>query len=78
LIILFGLGCFISILTWVQIIALVVARFIFYKPLEGWLSLFVAIQFFGGLSLIANGIVGLYVSKIFTEVKARPRTLELD
>jgi hypothetical protein len=32
----------------------------------------VTISFFGGLNLLAIGIVGLYVAQIFTEVKARP------
>ena len=39
----------------------------------GWTSLILSIWFLGGLQLIAIGLVGLYVGKIFEEVKHRPR-----
>jgi hypothetical protein len=32
----------------------------------------VAILFLSGIQLLALGVVGLYLSKIFNEVKARP------
>lgn len=38
----------------------------------GWTSIFAAITFFGGMQLMATGIVGLYVGSIFEEVKRRP------
>lgn len=38
----------------------------------GWTSLAVLISFFGGLILASIGIVGLYVGKIFEQVKSRP------
>lgn len=38
----------------------------------GWASTIVTISFFGGLNLLAIGIVGLYIAQIFAEVKARP------
>lgn len=39
----------------------------------GWTSLMLSVWFLGSLILIALGIVGVYVGKIFTEVKHRPR-----
>lgn len=71
-------GVIISLLAWLEIAMLLIARFVYFKPLAGWLSIFVAVQFFGGLILLSNGFIGLYVAKIFSEVKNRPRTLELD
>jgi hypothetical protein len=38
----------------------------------GWASTMVTISFFGGLNLLAIGIVGLYVAQVFAEVKGRP------
>lgn len=38
----------------------------------GWTSLMLSLWFISGILLIALGIVGLYVGKIFREVKARP------
>jgi hypothetical protein len=39
----------------------------------GWPSLMLSVWFLGSLILMAVGIVGEYIGKIFVEVKARPR-----
>lgn len=39
----------------------------------GWSSLMCSIWFLSGLQIIALGIVGEYIGKIYTEVKARPK-----
>lgn len=41
--------------------------------LPGWTSLMLSVWFLGSLILIALGIVGEYIGKIFAEVKHRPR-----
>lgn len=41
---------------------------------DGWASLMVSIWFLGGLITFSVGIVGIYIAKIFTEVKDRPYT----
>jgi len=38
----------------------------------GWTSLTIVILFFGSANLVAVGLVGIYLAKIFEEVKARP------
>jgi dolichol-phosphate mannosyltransferase len=38
----------------------------------GWTSMIVAIFFIGGLILANLGVVGLYLGKVFNEVKERP------
>jgi dolichol-phosphate mannosyltransferase len=54
------------------------ARYIWYKingvyiP-EGLTQLFVALTFIGGVILMGIGILGLYIGRIFDEVKRRPR-----
>lgn len=42
------------------------------NPTAGWSSLMISIWLLGGLNLIALGVVGTYIGKIFTEVKQRP------
>ena len=42
---------------------------------DGWASMLVSIWFFGGLTIMTLGIIGIYISKIFKEVKLRPFTL---
>jgi len=38
----------------------------------GWTSVFVAVAFLAGIQLVAIGILGAYVTRIFDEVKGRP------
>lgn len=40
--------------------------------ISGWASLIMTIVFFGGLQLIILGIIGMYLGKIFKQVKDRP------
>lgn len=56
----------------VLIILIAVRRLVFGDPVQGWASLVCFITFFSGLQLFCTGISGLYISKIYTEVKQRP------
>ena len=40
--------------------------------IRGWTSLMALTIFFGGIQLFSIGIVGIYISKIYREVKGRP------
>lgn len=40
--------------------------------LQGWTSIMVTMYFIGGLLLASLGILGIYIGKIFDEVKGRP------
>ena len=43
------------------------------QVVQGWTSLILSIWFLGGLQLLAIGLVGQYIGKIYMEVKQRPR-----
>ena len=43
------------------------------KAIPGWTSLLVSVWFIGGAILLACGIIGEYVGKIYKEAKRRPR-----
>lgn len=43
------------------------------RTVSGWASLMLSVWFLGSLILMAIGIVGEYIGKIFVEVKHRPR-----
>lgn len=43
------------------------------KTIPGWTSLLVSVWFIGGSILMAIGIIGEYIGKIYKEVKRRPR-----
>lgn len=42
---------------------------------SGWASLITTVVFFGGLQLLIMGIIGIYIGKIFMQVKQRPHYL---
>lgn len=43
------------------------------KTIQGWTSMLVSMWFIGGIITTGVGITGLYIGKIYTEVKRRPR-----
>lgn len=44
-----------------------------HNTVPGWTSTVLSIWFFGSLQLIATGVVGEYIGKIYLETKGRPR-----
>jgi putative glycosyltransferase len=55
---------------------LLVFRYFMYEaPADGYTSLIVSIWFFSGLIILFLGIQGIYVAKVFSEVKQRPYTV---
>ena len=63
------LFCFIAFLA---IIVIIVKTLVCGDPVGGWPSLSCLIVFIGGLQLFFFGIMGVYLSKIYLEVKNRP------
>lgn len=61
--------CFLSFIT---IIIIVAKTLIWGDPVSGWPSLACLIVFIGGIQLLSFGIMGIYISKIYLEVKKRP------
>lgn len=43
------------------------------NTIEGWTSLLVSLWFIGGIITTAMGVTGIYIGKIYVEVKQRPR-----
>ena len=43
------------------------------NTVEGWTFLSISIWLIGGIQMISLGIIGEYIGKVYTEVKARPR-----
>jgi polyisoprenyl-phosphate glycosyltransferase len=66
------LGFFLSFSSLLYALWLVARYFVWANPVVGWTSLMVSVYFTAGLIIGTIGIMGLYVGKIFDEVKARP------
>ena len=67
-----GLGFAIVILSVLAAVYALISYFTGHVE-PGWTSLILSIWFLGGLQLLAIGLVGQYIGKIYIEVKHRPR-----
>lgn len=66
------IGFFILFLSIIYILYLLYNRLLLGKLLEGWISLIISVWFLGGLIIFFIGIIGMYLAKIFKQVKQRP------
>lgn len=66
------LGLIMSLLSFMMAIYNIFAKFIGLNEVEGYTSTIFSIWFVGGILLFMMGVVGLYVGKIFDQVKGRP------
>ena len=78
LVFIFYLGSGILCLSTGAALYLVIRRIFFDTLLLGWASLIVSIWMLGGLTICCLGIIGIYLAKIFIEVKQRPYTIVKD
>lgn len=78
LVLIFYLGCAILALSSLAALCLVVRKIFFGTLLLGWASLIVSIWMLGGLTIFCLGIIGIYLAKIFIEVKQRPYSIVKD
>ena len=62
-------------MTLVSLVIIVYALYEHFKghTIEGWTSMLVSLWFIGGVVTTGVGITGVYIGKIYTEVKRRPR-----
>ena len=58
--------------SFIMIVFIIIRKLVFGDPVQGWASLVCIILFISGIQLSSMGIIGLYISKIYTEVKHRP------
>jgi putative glycosyltransferase len=68
----FALGILIMFISFGFIVYLVCMRLLYQQVPEGWTSTLVSLWFIGGLLLFSVGIIGIYLSKMFLEIKNRP------
>ncbi len=65
-------GLFIFLVSIVMLIYFVI-RYFMGATVDGWASIVVSIWALGGLQLLAIGVIGEYIGKIYLETKQRPR-----
>ena len=59
-------------------IVVIVIQALAYGSLPGWTSLIASVWLLGGLNLVAIGIVGIYLQKVYIQTKRRPSYIVKD
>lgn len=65
-------GACLALLSFIYGLVIIATYLIYGNPVRGWATLITVILFFAGVNLMSLGVVGEYIARIFTEVKARP------
>lgn len=55
------------------ILSYILVSYLLDKTVPGWTSIVAPMTFFSGANMMAIGLIGEYIGKIYEEVKARPR-----
>jgi len=66
------IGFWMSMLSAISAVVVVVKVFAGEVMVQGWASVMVSLWFIGGLLMVMMGVVGVYVGKVFDEAKSRP------
>lgn len=66
------LGLLLSMLSFLYGLYIIMKYLLWGVPVMGWTSLIVSLYFIGGMVLSTLGVLGIYIGKIFDEVKNRP------
>jgi polyisoprenyl-phosphate glycosyltransferase len=67
-----GLGVVIALLSLAAGIVIVARALLFGTPVAGWPTLIVSVQFSTGAIISTLGVLGMYIERIFAQVKGRP------
>lgn len=71
----FYFGCIISFFSMLYVCWLVLSYFIFGSNVDGFTTIAVSLWMIGGIVISLMGVQGIYIAKIFSEVKQRPLTI---
>lgn len=65
-------GMILCLISFISILVIIIKTIIWTDPVSGWPSMVCIMMFLSGIQLLFLGIIGLYLSKIYLEVKGRP------
>jgi len=71
----FLLGITSFIIALINVAVVVYKKIVFDVDVEGWASILASVWLVGGMILVVLGIFGVYLSKMFLEIKNRPLTI---
>ena len=67
-----GIGLAMAVVSFVIFVYAIFTK-LFGNTVSGWTSMIAVMTLIGGIQLFCLGIIGEYIGKIYSEVKARPR-----
>ncbi len=65
-------GILLTVISFMFLIFIIIRKICFGDPVAGWASIVCVIIFIGGIHMLLLGVIGKYISKIYTECKNRP------
>lgn len=65
-------GLLFFLIAFIAIIVIIIKTIVFGDPVGGWPSLACIITLIGGIQMFFFGIMGMYMSKLYLEIKKRP------
>jgi polyisoprenyl-phosphate glycosyltransferase len=66
------MGAILTLLSFLYVPYVLYVRFVSQVALPGWASIITVLCLMGGLQLLILGVIGIYLAKIYEEVKHRP------
>jgi putative glycosyltransferase len=75
LVAIFYAGLFIFIAAFIYTLFLIFQWAFLLKPSAGWTSVMASVWLLGGMIISFIGVIGIYLSKVFTETKNRPYSI---
>ncbi|MBU2763318.1 glycosyltransferase, partial [Acidithiobacillus caldus] len=66
------MGLIVSGLAFLYAVYLIIGTLVYGNPVKGYPSMMVTVLFLGGVQLLALGVMGEYLGRIYEESKLRP------
>lgn len=67
-----AIGILTSLFAFIYMLVVFIKTLLYGDPVQGYPTMMIVILFLGGMQLLALGILGEYIGRIFTETKNRP------
>jgi putative glycosyltransferase len=73
--VIFFIGSAWSLISAVGLLVILVKKWMYGVDIEGWASIMASLWLIGGIITFLLGVIGIYLSKMFLEIKGRPITI---
>jgi putative glycosyltransferase len=71
----FFVGTIWLLLSFCNLIWIFIQKWIYGAEIEGWASIMASVWLIGGITIFLLGLIGIYLSKMFLEIKNRPLSI---